>query len=92
MKRHIVLILCLLSALALKSQTVSCRYWFDFNHGQAVTTTLGSSIWQAEMDVGPLPDGVHTLHFQTSDTVGAWSAPQSFPFFKLTPPEQSNVV
>ena len=44
MKRHIVLIICLLSAVVLKSQTVSCRYWFDFDHGQTVTTTLGSSI------------------------------------------------
>ena len=92
MKRHIVLIICLLSAVVLKSQTVSCRYWFDFDHGQTVTTTLGSSIWQAEMDVGPLPDGVHTLHFQTYNTSMAWSAPQSFPFFKLTPPAQTDVV
>lgn len=92
MKRHIVLIFCLLSAVALKSQTVSCRYWFDYDHGQAATATIGSSIWQAEMDVGALPDGVHTLHFQTYDTSMAWSAPQSFPFFKLTPSAQSDVV
>ena len=92
MKRYIVLIICLLSVVALKSQTVSCRYWFDFDHGQAVTATIGSSIWQAEMDVGALSDGVHTLHFQTTDTMMVWSAPQSFLFFKLTPPAQSDVV
>ena len=86
MKRHIVIIICLLSAVALKSQTVSCRYWFDFDHEQAVITTFEGNIWQAALDVGALRDGVHTLHFQAADTLMVWSTPWSSPFFKTTPP------
>lgn len=93
MKRHIVIIICLLSAVALKSQTVSCRYWFDFDHEQAVITTFEGNIWQAALDVGALRDGVHTLHFQAADTLMVWSTPWSCPFFKTTPPPaQSDVV
>ena len=56
MKRHIVLLICLLSALALKSQTVSCRYWFDFDHEQSVITTFEGNVWQAALHVGALRD------------------------------------
>ena len=79
---------------ALKSQSVyTCQYWFDEDDGQAVTTTFGGDIWQAAIDVGSLPDGVHTLHFHVADTSMNWSSPQSFLFIKLTPiPEVSDVV
>lgn len=94
MKRYLLTIVCLLAGFALRSQSVyTCQYWFDEDDGQAVTTTFGGDIWQAAIDVGSLPDGVHTLHFHVADTSMAWSSPQSFLFFKLTPiPEVSDVV
>ena len=64
MKRYLLTIVCLLMGFALRSQSVyTCQYWFDEDDGQAVTTTFGGDIWQAAIDVGSLPDGVHTLHF-----------------------------
>lgn len=93
MKRHILTIVCLLLGLALKSQSVyTCQYWFDEDDGQAMTTTFGGDIWQAAIDVGSLPDGAHTLHFHAADTSMAWSSPQSFLFFKLTPVAQISDV
>ncbi|MBR6929944.1 MAG: hypothetical protein IKH61_06905 [Bacteroidales bacterium] len=94
MKRYLLTIVCLLMGFALKSQSVyTCQYWFDEDDGQAVTTTFGGDIWQAAIDVGSLPDGVHTLHFHVADTSMNWSSPQSFLFIKLTPiPEVSDVV
>ncbi|MBR1513249.1 MAG: hypothetical protein IJ622_03030 [Bacteroidales bacterium] len=64
MKRYILIIGALLAGFALKAQeaTCTCRYWFDENHAQAVTTTFGESGWEAELDVGNLTDGLHALH------------------------------
>lgn len=66
MKRIILIIGALLLGFAMKAQEAgyTCRYWFDQNHAQAVTTTFGASGWEAELDVGNLSDGVHALHLQ----------------------------
>ncbi|MBO6027072.1 MAG: T9SS type A sorting domain-containing protein [Bacteroidales bacterium] len=73
MKRLVLIIGALLLGFALKAQeaTYACRYWFDQNHAQAVTTTFGKNGWEAELDVGNLTDGLHTLHLQVlaADTV-----------------------
>ena len=54
-----------------QSVTYTCRYWFDQNHAQAVTTTFGENGWEAELDVGNLTDGIHALHLHVlaADTV-----------------------
>lgn len=64
MKRIILLIGAILLGLAARAQSVTytCRYWFDQNHAQAVTTTFGENGWEAELDVGDLTDGLHALH------------------------------
>lgn len=64
MKRIILLIGAILLGLAARAQSVTytCRYWFDQNHAQAVTTTFGENGWEAELDVGNLTDGLHALH------------------------------
>ena len=73
MKRIILIIGALLIGLTLQAQvaTYTCRYWFDQNHAQAVTTTFGENGWEAELDVGQLSDGLHALHLHVlaADTV-----------------------
>ena len=92
MKRYLLIIGVLLSCLSLRAQSVNytCRYWFDQNFGQATTATFSSSTWQAELDVGSLPEGLHSLHIHVMDTSMMWSAPQSYLFMKLTPPVSSS--
>ena len=93
MKRYLFTIVCLLFGLTLRSQSVyTCQYWFDQDDGQAVTATFSGDTWQAALDVGAFPDGVHTLHFHAADTSMAWSSPQSFLFFKWTPTVPSTDV
>lgn len=73
MKRYLLLIDAVLLGLALRAQTeaYTCRYWFDQNHAQAATATFSMEGWEAELDVGLLADGLHTLHLQmlAADTV-----------------------
>lgn len=73
MKRYLLLIGAAFISLVLRAQTeaYTCRYWFDQNHAQAATATFGMEGWEAELDVGPLADGLHTLHIQmlAADTV-----------------------
>lgn len=72
MKRIVLIIGVILLGLAARAQSVTytCRYWFDQNHAQAVTTTFGAAGWEAELDVGNLADGIHALHLNVlaSDT------------------------
>ena len=72
-------------ALHAQSVTYTCRYWFDQNDAQAVTTTFTEGVWQTEWDVGTLPDGLHTLHIQAADTSSAWCPPLSYMFLKMSP-------
>jgi len=92
MKRYLLIIGAILLGLSVRAQSVTytCRYWFDKDHGQAVTTTFSESIWQEELDVGSLSDGLHTLHLQARDTSMRWSAPENFLFLKVSniPTEQ----
>ena len=85
MKRYVLIIGAMLFGFAVKAQSVTytCRYWFDQNHEQAVTTTFNDSIWQAELDVGTLTDGLHTLYIHVMDTSMKWSAPKDYLFFKV---------
>ena len=91
MKRYVLIIGVMLFSFAMKAQSVTytCRYWFDKNHTQAVTTAFSDSIWQTEIDVGSLTDGLHKLYIHVMDTSMKWSAPKSYLFFKIdeTSPE-----
>ena len=92
MKRFLLIIGAILLGLAVRAQSVTyiCSYWFDMNHAQAVTTTFGESGWEAEIDVGSLTEGIHSLHLHVMDTSMKWSAPQSYLFLKLTPSASSS--
>ena len=86
MKRFVLIISAILLSFAARAQSVTytCRYWFDQNDAQAVITTFNEGTWQAELDVGTLSNGLHTLHVQAVDTSAAWCPPLSYMFFKST--------
>ena len=92
MKRTLLIIGAILLGFSVRAQSVTytCRYWFDKDIAQAVTTTFSGSNWQAELDVGALSDGLHTLHLHAMDTSMRWSAPENFLFLKVSniPAEQ----
>ena len=89
MKRFILIIGAVLLGLVSRAQTVTytCRYWFDQNDAQAVTTTFCEGTWQAELDVGALTKGLHTLHIQAADTSMAWCSPVNYMFIKMVDEE-----
>ena len=69
MKQYVLTIFSLLLCLGLSAQTTrTCRYWFDGNFGQSATKTFSGDIWDGEIDVSQLPDGIHTLHYYLSDS------------------------
>ena len=90
MKRILLILGILLFSNTLKAQSVeyTCRYWFDQNHAEAVVTNFGVDGWEAELDVGALTDGLHSLHIHVMDTSMIWTAPQSFMFMRMPVEEQ----
>ena len=69
MKRYVLTIFSLLLCLGLSAQTTrTCRYWFDGNLAQSVTQSFSGDIWDGEIDVSQLPDGIHTLHYYLADS------------------------
>ena len=68
MKRYIIAIVGLMLCCGLRAQTRTCRYWFDGNLGQSVTTIFSGNVWDAEIDVSQLADGIHSLHYYMTDT------------------------
>ena len=59
----------MLLCLGLSAQTTrTCRYWFDGNFGQSATKTFSGDIWDGEIDVSQLPDGIHTFHYYLADS------------------------
>ena len=89
MKRILLTIICLLFCFMVKAQSqYTCRYWYDQNFAQAVTTTFSDNTWQAELDVSALGTGVHFLHIHVADTSMSWGPSQSFLFIKTDPTEQ----
>ncbi len=84
MKRYLLTIVATLLCIVLKAQSVSysCRYWFDRNYAQVVTTSFSESSWQTELDVGSLSEGLHTLVLQICDTSLVWNMPKSYLFYK----------
>jgi hypothetical protein len=85
MKRYILIIVAILLGYSLHAQSASynCRYWFDQNHAQAATVAFSENNWQAELDVGSLSEGLHTMLLQICDTSSVWSIPKTYMFYKI---------
>ena len=82
MKRYIIAIIGLMLSYGLKAQTRTCRYWFDGNLEQSVTTSFNGNTWDGQIDVSQLPDGIHSLHYYLTDTT---STPvKGFLFHKIS--------
>ena len=91
MKRYFLLFNCLLLCLVARSQSLyTCRYWFDQNHEQALTTTFDGLTCQMEIDAGLLSGGLHTLCLVVKDTTGIWCAPQNYLFYQTSGEEPAN--
>ena len=93
MKRCLLTLYCLVLGLALKAQSpYTCQYWFDQDHGQAVTTTFEGDLCQMEIDAGSLSAGLHTLCIIVQDTTETWCAPRSYLFYQTTAWTAANVM
>ena len=91
MKRRLIIIICLLQCLIVKSQSLyQCQYWFDQEPPQTVTVNFNSNTAQMELDAASLSDGIHVLFLQVKDTTGMWCAARNYLFYKI--PEQINPV
>jgi len=88
MKRTLIVLFGLMLCCGLNAQTHSCKYWFDNNDGQSVTTSFSGNVWDTELDVSHFNDGFHVLHFQLSDTT--LSPIKSFLFHKTSTIESTN--
>ena len=83
MKRHLLIITFLLAAIGLRAQSsYSCRYWYDDDIANATTTAFSSGNCQAQLDVGDLSVGLHTLHFSLADAMQRWNPAKNFLFMK----------
>ena len=85
MKRSLLIITaCLLTVFGLKAQSLrTCRYWYDQDFSNAVTTSFNGNNGQLQLNVDALTEGfLHTLHLQVADTSQNWSTPKSFLFMK----------
>lgn len=71
----------ILSYLPPTTKAERIRYWFDDIGAPSVLSQLGGS---QTVDVSHLPDGLHTLHCQIVDDMGAVAAPQTVVFLKFT--------
>lgn len=91
MKRYFLLFNCLLLCLAARSQSpYTCRYWFDQNHEQVVTTAFEGQTFQMEIDAGSLSAGLHTLSLSVKDTIGIWCTPRTYLFYQASAEEPVN--
>jgi len=75
-------------------QLVSGEYWFDTDHGSAVTFTLGpGQVVSANIapSVTGLQQGPHRVHYRIRDNNGFWSSVISKPF-SVTPSAPHEIV
>ena len=82
MKRTLIVLFGLMLCCGLNAQTHTCKYWFDNNDGQSVTTSFSGNVWDTELDVSQFNDGFHVLHYQLSDTT--LSPIKSYLFHKIS--------
>ena len=85
MKRCIFFIICLLCCCRIDAQNIyTYQYWFDNDDESIYTVNFSGNIYQADLDVGHLTDGVHSLNYHIMDTSYNWSSPQSYMFVKMS--------
>lgn len=62
---------------AIDNKITTYRYWFndDFEQAETVELNPGVSTFALvdDLDITPIPQGKHAIHFQFKDLVGAWS-------------------
>jgi len=93
MKRYFLAIMCVLLCMSARSQVVrTWQYWFDNDFATHVTSTFTDSIMHADIDVGQLSEGIHTLQIHVRDTSMKWTAPQSYLFMKSPNTSSENVT
>ena len=85
MKRCIFFIICLLCCCRIDAQNIyTYQYWFNNDDENIYTVNFSGNIYQADLDVGHLTDGVHSLNYHIMDTSYNWSSPQSYMFVKMS--------
>ncbi len=85
MKRCIFFIICLLCCYRFNAQnTYTYQYWFDNTDENIYTVNFSGNIFQADLDVRHLTDGIHSLNYHIMDTSYNWSSPQSYMFVKMS--------
>ncbi len=93
MKRYLLIITFLLATIGLRAQSsYSCRYWYDDDIANATTTAFSGGNWQAQLDVGDLSTGLHTLHFSLADATQQWNPAKNFLFMKPEFFDMDNLV
>ena len=93
MKRYLLITTILLVAIGLRAQSsYSCRYWYDEDFANATTTAFSGGNWQAQLDVGDLSLGLHTLHFSMASASQQWNPAKNFLFMKTGHFDMDNVV
>lgn len=93
MKRYLLITTILLVAIGLRAQSsYSCRYWYDEDFANATTTAFSGGNWQAQLDVGDLSLGLHTLHFSMADALQQWNPAKNFLFMKPEVFDMDNLV
>ena len=92
MKRLLLITACLLTVLGLRAQSLrTCRYWFDRDFGDAVTTSFNGNSGQLQLNVDALPERLHTLHLQVADSSLNWGPTKSYLFMKNEDYSQENL-
>lgn len=69
--------------MATESGDVVFDYWFDHNEVEKITFVATDSIWNYDVDVKKLTDGLHTFHVQTINNKGYRSSVTTKCFFKI---------
>lgn len=83
--KRLLLILVGWLTLSLPSQSQSVykmQYWFDGQYSTCVTDSNASGLWQIQLDVSHLSEGLHSINFHFRDTSDHWSSPRTYLFYK----------
>lgn len=59
------------------------EYWVDTPE-KKTSAPMESGVFNAELDMATLSEGIHTISYRVQDDAGHWSAPRTSVFFKNT--------
>lgn len=68
------------------------EYWFDDNYGARKASSATSGVFNLDVDVSLLADGIHMLIFRAQSSNGEWSAPSSTMFLKMNMLQTASVT